>query len=538
MSKAVSMEEAVQHIKSGSTIAINGFMGMYPDEVVAALEKRYLETGEPKDMTLWSVSGQGSRGKHQFSDRLAHPGMIKKAILGHWESSQELIEQAVQEKIEAYNLPLGVISHLVRAAAGRKPAIISEIGLKTFVDPRIDSGRLNKCSKDQLMELTYVDGKEYILYKTPKIDVCIIRGTTADPKGNITMEKEATLLDALTLAQAAKANGGSVIVQVERLSDRKAHPKEVIIPFIAVDYIVISPEQKQTWIEAYNPAYSGETLMPEALISKHNDKLTALSATVTFQRGLEDWIIARRAVMELTSGSVINLGMGIPSLIGSICETEGVANETTLTVESGPIGGVPTKGGSFGCCINPDVIVPTPTQFDFYDGGFLDITFVGAAEIDSVGNVNVSKVGPRIFGVGGFINLTQKAKKVVFVTNFTAGKGLEVKYEDGKLQIISDGAIKKFKNKVAQISFSGEVAAENGQPVLFITERCVFELSGEGLVLIEIAPGIDLEKDILGQMDFKPIIAKDLKIMDQRFFTDEPLGLKALWETKTSGNNI
>jgi propionate CoA-transferase len=532
MSKVVSMEEAVQHVKSGATLTINGFMGMYPDEIVAALEKRYLETGEPKNLTLWAVAGQGSRGKGQFSDRLAHPGMIKKAILGHWESSKELIEQAIQEKIEAYNLPLGVLSHLVRAAAGGKPAIISEIGLKTFVDPRFESGRLNKCSKDQLMELICVDGKEYILYKTPKFDVCIIRGTTADPKGNITMEKEAAFLDALTIAQATKANGGIVIVQVERLSDRKAHPKEVVIPFIAVDYIVVSPEQKQTWIETYNPAYSGETLMPKALISKHNDKLTSLSASVTFQRGLEDWIIARRGVMELYPGSVINLGMGIPSLIGSICETEGVADETTLTVESGPIGGVPAKGGSFGASINPDAIMTVPAQFDFYDGGMLDATFVGAAEIDSAGNVNVSKVGKRIFGVGGFINITQKARKVVFLTTFTGGKGLEIKYKDGKLQIVSEGAIKKFVNKVVQVSFSGEVAAENNQPVIYITERCVFKLSNEGLVLIEIAPGVDLEKDILGQMGFKPIIARDLKIMEKRFFTDEPLGLKAFWANK------
>lgn len=530
MSKVVCMEEAVQHVKSGSTITINGFMGMFPDEVVAALEKKFLETGEPKGMTLWGVAGLGSRGKHLFGDRLSHPGMLSKCIFGHWEAVQELTQQALEEKIEAYCLPLGVLSHLIRAAAGRKPAIISEIGLKTFVDPRNEGGRLNNISKDQLVELTQVDGKEYLLYKTPKFDVCFIRGTTADPKGNITMEKEATFLDALTMAQATKANGGVVIVQVERFTDRKAHPKEVVIPFIAVDYIVVAPEQKQTWVEAYNPAYCGETIMPKALIGEHNDKLTGLSAGVVFQRGLEDRIIARRGAMELKPGSVINLGMGIPSLIGQLCETEGVADETTLTVESGPIGGVPSKGGSFGTSINPDAIMPTATQFDFYDGGILDTTFVGTAEVDSLGNVNVSKVANKIFGVGGFINITQRAKKVVFLTTFTSGKGLEIKYEDGKLNIVGEGKIKKFTDKLAQVSFSGEVAAENGQPVLFITERCVFELSSEGLVLTEIAPGVDLEKDILGQMKFKPIIAKDLKIMEQKFFTDEPLGLKALWE--------
>jgi propionate CoA-transferase len=533
MGKVVSFEEAVSHVKSESVISSNGFMGMTPDEILAALEKRFLETGEPKNMTFWSVSGQGSRGKGIFGDRLTHPGMVKKVVMGHWEAAIEFTKRTLNEEIEAYNLPQGIMSHLIRAAASGKPGIISDIGLKTCIDPRFDGGRLNAISKDQLMELIQIDGKEYILYKTPKIDACFIRATTADPRGNITMEKEACYLDALTLAQATKANGGVVIVQVERLSDYRAHPKEVVIPFFAVDYIVVAPNQKQTWIETYNPSYTGEIIMPKNEVKEHNDKLANLSASVTFVRNLEDYIIARRAAMELEPNSVINLGMGIASLVSGVCEDEGVLDQITMTVESGPIGGMPTKGGSFGCAINPVMIVPAPAQFDFYDGGFLDATFVGGAEVDSVGNVNVSKVSNRIFGVGGFINITQKAKKVVFALNFTGGKGLEVKYEGGRLKILSEGKIRKFTNKIMQISFSGEVAVEHNQPVLYITERCVFELSKEGLVLIEIAPGIDLEKDILGQMDFKPIISRDLKIMDSKFFSGDSLGLKALWENRS-----
>lgn len=532
MKKVVSMDEAVSHIRSGSTLAINGFVGMYPDETVAALEKRFLESGEPKGLTLYAISGQGSRGKHQFSDRLIHPGMLKRVVQGHWEACQELTAMAMNEEIEAYNLPLGVLSHLVRAAAGRKPAIISEVGLKTFVDPRQDGGKLNKCTTESLNELITLDGKDYILYKTPKIDVAIIRATTADAKGNITMEKEATFLDALTLAQAAKANGGIVIVQVERVTESRAKPQDVVIPFIAVDYIVTAPNQSQTWVEKYNPAYCGETVMPQEMIGAHISKLMGLSAGVIGQRSLEDWVIARRGAMELTQGAVINLGMGIPSTIGTICDAEGVTNETTLTVESGPIGGVPAKAGSFGASVNPDALVPVPTQFDFYDGGILDETFVGAAQVDPMGNVNVSKVGKRVFGVGGFVNITQNAKKVVFLTAFS-GKGLKTKFEDGKLQIINEGAYMKFVPQISQISFSGEVAAENGQPVLYITERCVFRLCEEGLELIEIAPGIDPQKDILDKLAFPVKVAEELAIMDAKLFDPNlPLGLKELWENQ------
>lgn len=503
---------------------------MTPDIVLEGLEKRFLETGEPKDMTFWSISGQGSRGKKIFGDRLAHPGMVKKAVMGHWEAAQEFSKYALEDKIEAYNLPQGIMSHLIRAAASGKPAIVSDIGLKTCIDPRLDGGRLNTISKDRLAELIDIDGKEYLLYKTPKIDACIIRGTTADPKGNITMEKEACYLDALTLAQATKANGGVVIVQVERLTERRAHPKEVVIPFFCVDYIVLAPNQSQTWIENYNPAYTGEIIMTKDQIKEHNDRLAGLSASVTFARGLEDRVIARRAAMELMPDSIINLGMGIAALVGGVCEDEDVADRITMTVESGSIGGVPTKGGSFGCSINPDVIVSEPTQFDFYDGGFLDATVVGAAEIDARGNVNVSKVSKRIFGVGGFINITQKAKKVIFTATFTGGKGLDIAFEDGRLKILNEGKYRKFTNALTQVSFSGEIAAEQGQPVLFITERCVFRLTGGGLELIEIAPGVDVEKDIIGQMDFEPLIAGEIKVMDGKYFTDEPLGLKKLWE--------
>lgn len=527
----VSADEAVKHIKSGANIAINGFGGIgYPDSLSAALEKRFLETGEPTGLSLWYAAGQGGRGTHLFSDRLAHEGLLRRVVGGHWDAVKELMALAAQNKIEAYNLPQGVISHLFRAAAGRKPAIITEIGLKTFIDPRMDGGKLNPLAKEDLVRVIEIDGKEYLMYKTPKLDACFIRGTTADPAGNITLEKEAAFLDVLTIAQATKANGGVVICQVERLSAAKAHPKMVKVPGVLVDFIVVAPDQKQTRIESHNPAYSGEIVLPRELVLEHNKKLEEMSAGITAERKLEDWAIARRAALELKPAAVVNLGIGIPSLIGAVAEQEAVSNQIVLTVESGTIGGVPAGGASFGAAMNPDVIYDQPAQFDFYDGGGLDVTFVGAAQIDKEGNVNVSKIGSRIIGVGGFINITQTAKKVVYCTTFTGGKGLKLAFEDGRLKIVSDGEIIKFTDKVSQVSFSGEYARDTRQEVIYVTERCVFRLTRAGLMLTEVAPGIDIEKDILAKMKFRPLVAENLQVMDARFFAGGSLGLKDLWK--------
>jgi propionate CoA-transferase len=528
----VSAEEAVSRIRSGSTLAINSFaMLQFPDDLAIALEKRFLETGEPGGLTLWNPLS-GGRGKGLGSERFGHEGLLKKVVMSHWLMSPNLIPMALQNKFEAYNLPLGVMSHLIRAAAGRKPGIVTPVGLKTFCDPRYGGGKLNAISEQNWVELMTLDGEEYLFYRAPKIDVAFVRGTTADPRGNITMEKEATFLDALSFAQAAKANGGMVICQVERLTDRRPHPKAVKIPGFLIDYITVAPNQITTRVEQYNPSFSGEVVFPREKVKAHNAHLIDISKDYAPTRRLEDWVVARRAALELRPDAVVNLGFGLPELVGATAQQEGVSEDILLTIETGPVGGVPAAAGSFGATLNPEAIVEQAFMFDSYDGGALDLAFIGAAEVDESGSVNASKFKNIIAGVGGFINITQNAKKVVFVTPFRGGKGLDVEFANGALRIRGEGNAPKFRTVIGQINFSGEYARKIGQEVLYVTERCVFQQTPAGLMLTEIAPGIDVEKDICGQMEFRPAVADDLRIMDPKLFTDGPLGIRDLWEKR------
>ncbi len=528
--QVITAEEAAMHVKSGSTLGIITFgMLLYPDDLAIALEKRFLETGEPRDLTLWNPLG-GARGAHMGSERFGHEGFCKKVIISYWRTSPNLVKMAVEEKFEAYNLPLGIMSHLVRAAAGRKPGIITPIGLKTFVDPRYGGGKLNAVSKDNLSEVMTVDGQEYLYFRAPKLDVCFLRGTTADPMGNVTMEKEAAILDVLAYAQAVKANGGTVICQVERLSELRANPHAVKIPRFMIDYITVAPDQKVNRIEVYNPAYSGEIVISKQQVKEHNENLIELSKAHNPERRLEDWIIARRAAQELRPDIVINLGVGMPDVVGTVAQQEGIADGLLFTIETGPVGGVPAASVAFGESINPEAIMEQAHLFDSYDGGVLDLAFVGAAEIDPDGSVNVSIFGSFIAGVGGFAHITQNARKVVFLTTFTGGKELDVEFDGAALKIKNEGSAPKFREAIKQINFSGVYARETGREIIYVTERCVFEQRPEGLTLTEIAPGIDLEKDIFGRMAFKPLVAANLKVMDRKIFTGEPLGLKELWE--------
>ncbi len=527
--KVITAEDAAKLVNSGSTIGIITFgMLLYPDDLTIALENRFLETGEPRDLTLWNALG-GARGKHMGTERFGHDGFCKKVILSYWLTSPNLIKMALEEKFEAYNLPLGIMSHLTRASAGKKPGIITPIGLKTFCDPRYGGGKLNSSAKDNWSEVMVIDGKEYLFFRTPKIDVCFIRGTTADPLGNITSEKEAAILDILAYAQATKANGGTVICQVERLSDIKANPHAVKVPRFMVDYIVVAPNQQVNRIEVYNPSYTGEILLPKEYVHKHNEKLVELSVGANATRNMEDWIIARRAAQELKPDVVINLGVGMPDLVGTVAQQEGIADSLLFTVETGPIGGVPGASVAFGESMNPEAIMEQAHLFDAYDGGVLDLAFVGAAEIDPNGSVNISKFGKLIAGIGGFAHITQNSKQVVFLTTFTGGKELDIAFEDGQLKIKQEGSSVKFKSTINQINFSGEYAREIGKHAIYVTERCVFQQRPEGFTLIEIAPGIDLEKDIFAHMQFRPLVAEDLKIMDVELFTGESLDLKAKW---------
>lgn len=515
-SKVKTIDEAIAMIKDGDTVAISGFLGaVHPEGITAAIEQKFLN-GEatPKNLTLVYAAGQGD-SKNKGLNHLGHEGLVGKVIGGHWGLAPKLQKLALENKIEAYNLPQGTISHLMRDIAAGKIGTITHVGLKTFVDPRLEGGKLNAKTTEDIVKVVNIEGQERLLYKAFPVNIALLRGSYADERGNISLEKEVASVEVLSMAQAAKASGGKVIVQVKKVvSNGSLDPKLVKIPGICVDAVVVVADGEASWQtfgEPFKPEYCGETVIP----------LNAIQPAELSERK----IIARRAAMELPQNAAVNLGIGVPEMVAMVANEEGIGDTMTLTVEAGPVGGVPAGGLNFGAAINAEVILDQPYQFDFYDGGGLDVAYLGLAQCDAKGNINVSKFGPKIAGCGGFINITQNAKKVIYCGTFTAG-GLDVKADNGKLVIVKEGKTKKFIPEVEQVTFSGDYAKEVGQPVLYITERAVFELRKEGLVLTEIAPGMDLQKDILDQMDFAPIVASDLKTMDERIFKDELMGLK------------
>ncbi len=527
-SKVISAEQAAALIPDNINLAapIIGLAG-WSEEVARAIAKRYEETGHPKGLTLvlGSAGGnhkEGSEGKGPHT--LGIEGLVTRYIGAHMHGSPNIGRLIQNNKMLIYCFPQGVVVQLLREIAAKRPGILSKVGLGTFVDPRIEGGKLNALTRKEpdLNEVVTFNGEEYIWYKPVPIHVGLIRGTKADERGNISMDREGANLEALQVAQAARNCGGIVIAQVEYLAKPGTlHAKSIQVPGVLVDYIVVAKNPQEWHMQSegiyYQPAFSGEIAVP----------LGALP-TLPFDERL---FILRRATMELTPNSVVNLGIGIPDRLATVAAHEGVTDMLTLTTEVGGVGGVPAGWPNFGMSYNAEAFVCHPNMFDWYDGGGIDLAFLGMGEIDRYGNVNVSKFNGRPIGCGGFINITTASKKVVYCGTFTTG-GLKVTAENGKVRILQEGSHKKFLDHVEQITFSGKYAAKSVKPILYVTERAVFKLINGEVTLVEIAPGIDLEKDILAQMDFKPSISPDLKSMPEEIFYPTWGKLKELIESK------
>lgn len=513
----MSAHEALKLIKDGDTVAVSsaGMVG-YPDYVVKELEELYLETKHPAGLTLYAGCGHGIPNRYGGDNRFGHPGFLKRFVGSHPDVVPDMRRFIESGEIEGYVLPQGVINQLYRCSAARQPGLLTKIGLGTYIDPRQDGGRLNGKTTEELVSLVEVEGEEFLFYKSKPINIAIFRATTADENGNLTIEEESQKLEILEIALAAKASRGRVIVQVKRVvAAGTIKAKEVVVPGELVDAVVVCREPEiyhsQTAGTVYSPFLSGELKSPVCTPENAAGTLEAAD------------IICRRAAFELEPGMTVNIGKGVGDGVGNVAAAEGISEKVTFTLELGSMGGTPQPQLDFSSAINATAYLAHPTMFDFYHGGGLDITFLGAAQLDREGNVNVSRFGGRAAGQGGFIDISQTAKKVVFCTYFTA-KDFKSKIEDGGLVIENEGAISKFVDRVDQITFNGRLAREKKQEVIICTERCVFRLVEEGVMLCEIAPGVELEKDILAHMGFRPIISESLRLMDKRIFIPGRMG--------------
>jgi propionate CoA-transferase len=513
MAQIVEAEDAAALIRDGDAVLFGGSGGGHavPEAVIDALAARFTASGAPKGLTLISVVSLGDWQTAGFN-KLALPGLARRVISGGFNNCPAFAALALADQIEAYTLPQGTLSQLMRDMAAGRPGLLTTTGLHTFVDPRQSGGRQSASAREDLVELVTIGGREHLLYKALPVDVAVIRATTADERGNLSMEREAFFGENFSIATTARRRGGIVIAQVERLAAAGTLPgKQVKVPGVVVDYLVLAPGQRQTYQTPYSPAYAGELRQPETAIARLPFDIRK--------------VIARRAAMELFPGAVVNLGFGVSNGIANVAAEEGFWRELTLTVEQGIIGGVPAGGKDAGAGVNYDMMADQPYQFDFYDGGGLDIAFLSFAEVDGEGNVNVSRYGKAVTGPGGFINISQGAKKVVFSGTLTTG-GLDVA-ADGERGLVlrQDGRTAKWVPKVQQITFSGRYARERGQEVMFMTDRAVFRLEPEGVALIEVAPGIDVRRDVLERIGFAVRVADPLPRMDARLFRPEPVGL-------------
>lgn len=515
--KVMEAGDAINLLRDGDTLAISsaGMVG-YPDYIIKVLEDHYLAAGHPAGLTLYAGCGHGIPNRYGGDNRFGHPGFLKRLVCSHPDVVPHLREYIERNEIEAYVFPQGVLNQLYRCAAARQPGLLTKIGLGTYIDPRQDGGRLNERAKEELVRLMELDGEEYLFYKSEPVHAAVLRATTADTDGNLTIEEEALRLELLEIALAAKASKGKVIAQVKRVVESGTlRAKDVVVPGELVDAVVVCEEPEvyhaQTAGTVYSPFLSGELRAPGGPSSVRSTPLKP-----------ED-IICRRAAYELFPGAVVNIGKGIGDGVGPVAQAEGIGSKVVFTLELGAIGGTPQPKLDFGASQNATSYLAHPAMFDYYHGGGLDITFLGVAQLDEEGNVNVSRFSGRAAGQGGFIDITQTASKVVFCTYFSA-KGFRAEVADGRLVIGQEGKVPKFVKRVEQITFNGRMARERGQEVVVCTERCVFRIVEEGVMLTELAPGVDLERDILAHMEFVPLISRELKSMDPRIFRPGHMG--------------
>lgn len=535
MAKVISAKEAARLIPDGAVVGIAG-MGLsgWAEEIACAIRDSYKETGHPCNLNLkqgsamgdWGYGNQfdgwernrraapdtehGARGVTRFGE--AGPGLVTKWTSAHIGSAFTMCDLARKDLVESYCLPQGVIINLWREIAAGRPGLITKTGLGTFVDPRIEGGRMNKCAKDEIVKLINFEGEEYLFYPAFKPDVALLRGTIADENGNISFEHESVINEGFAVASAVKNSGGIVIVQVEYLAKKETlNPKDIKIPGVLVDYVVVAKDPKSCWQAEgtyWEPSYSGHIRIPLGSIEP-----------LPFD---ERKVICRRCAMELKKGDLINLGVGMPADISKVVAEEGFLEDVVMSTESGMVGGIPSALPSFGSAYNPEAIITPNEMFDLISGGGLSMTCLGIGEVDAEGNNNVSRMGSRLTGPGGFIDITSATPKVIFAGTLVGKAKLHP--GDRKIKVEQEGSIRKFVSKVGQITFSGKYAPEN-QEVMYITERAVFKLIDHKMTLIEIAPGLDLQKDILDQIDFEPVISKELKIMDEGIFCENWGGL-------------
>jgi propionate CoA-transferase len=511
--------EAARLIGDSAVITISSSSGLgCPDAVLKAIGQRYAETGAPANLTTLHPIAAGDMYGIKGIDHLCRPGQLRRVLAGSYPSGSSKLDPPLirglihNDQIQALNLPSGVLFQMHRAASTGQPGVLTEVGLGTYADPRLEGAKMNAVTED-FVQLMKIDGNDYLFYPAVKVDVAIIRATAADPYGNLSYQEECSTLGALDQAYAAHNNGGIVIAQVKRLSDAQLPTQAVRIPGILVDAIVIDPDQMQTTQTFYDPALSGE-------IHRNLDDIEPV------EFGLEK-VIARRAAAELQVNAIVNLGFGISAAIPRVLLEEGHAEDVTWVIEQGAVGGFPATGFAFGCALNPQALVQSADQFTLLQGGGFDVAMLSFLEVSGAGDVNVSYLAARphvTAGVGGFSDIVTRAPKIVYSGYFTAGRK-DIQITDGKLNIVSDGTVAKFVPEIAQISFSGEMARRRRQEVLYITERCVIELTEDGLTVIEIAPGVDLEKDVLGKSSVPLLVSPDLQLMSPALFRAEPMGL-------------